>query len=326
MTANPSLRSYLGLALETTKGTPVAPTDFVPIVKDSFKPAEIIGALYDTGLRGSMAENYNYIQGRRHTEIDVAGPVFADTIGYVLASVLGDVTTTGATAPYTHTIALKNGTSGDAQPKALTLTDYYVANTRQFGGAQFHDFTLTFNADGQLEYTAKASAWPSTTTTAPTPSFSTVIPTAVWKGTVTIGGTNVAYAQSGTITMTRKVDPIFGISNTQGPYQIFMGGMTATGKITFVMEDDAELTRFLTNTQPALTLTWANGSGATATEVTATLSKGAYTAAVVERSADHVQVAVDINAIANTTDAGASAGYSPIKWTLKNAKTSGTYQ
>jgi len=207
MSANPSLRSYLGVALETTKGTPVAPTDFVPIIKDSFKPVDIISPLYDNGVRGSMAENYNYIQGRRHTEVDFGGPVFADTIGYWLASILGDVTTTGSTAPYTHTMALKNGTSGDAQPKALTVTDYYVANTRYNPGIQVHDFTLTFNADGQLEYTAKGSGFPSSTTTAPTPSFSTVTPTAVWTGTVSVGGSTIAYGQSGTVTLARKIDP-----------------------------------------------------------------------------------------------------------------------
>jgi hypothetical protein len=40
----------------------------------------------------------------------------------------------------------------------------------------------------------------------------------------------------------------------------------------------------------------------------------------------HVSITVDINAIANTTDAGSTAGFSPIKWTLQNAVVSGTYQ
>jgi hypothetical protein len=328
MAVQPSVKSYLGLALETTKGTAVTATDFVPITLNSFKPVEMINELFDKGIRGSMVENYNYVQGRRHTEIDFGGPVFADTIGYWLAGVLGDVTTTGSTAPYTHAIALKNsvGASGDAQPKALTITDYYSANTRQFPGCQAHDFELTFNADGMLEYTAKVTGYPSATTTAPAPSFSTVLPTQVWTGAVTIGGTSISNSTTGSLKLTRKVDPIFGIANTQAPYSVFVGALEVTGKITFVMENDTQLTNFLSNTQPALTFNWSTGTGATATQVAFTASKSAYTTGVVVRDKDYVEVTVEFNSLGNTTDVGTTAGYSPVKFTLQNAKPSGTYQ
>jgi hypothetical protein len=328
MAVQPSVKSYLGLALETTKGTAVTATDFVPITLNSFKPVEMINELLDKGIRGSMVEDYNYVQGRRHTEIDFGGPVFADTIGYWLASILGDVTTTGSTAPYTHAIALKNsvGASGDAQPKALTITDYYSANTRQFPGCQTHDFELTFNADGMLEYTAKVTGYPSATTTAPAPSFSTVLPTQVWTGAVTVGGTTVSNSTTGSVKLTRTVDPIFGIANTQAPYSVFVGALQVTGKITFVMENDTQLTNFLSNTQPALTFNWSTGSGATATQVSLTASKSAYTTGVVVRDKDYVEVTVEFNSLGNTTDVGTTAGYSPVKFTLQNAKPSGTYQ
>jgi hypothetical protein len=328
MAVQPSVKSYLGLALETTKGTAVTATDFVPITLNSFKPVEMINELLDKGIRGSMVENYNYVQGRRHTEIDFGGPVFADTIGYWLASILGDVTTTGSTAPYTHAIALKNsvGTSGDAQPKALTITDYYSANTRQFPGCQTHDFELTFNADGMLEYTAKVTGYPSATTTAPAPSFSTVLPTQVWTGTVSVGGTTVSNSTTGSLKLTRKVDPIFGVANTQAPYSVFVGSLEVTGKITFVMENDTQLTNFLSNTQPALTFNWSTGAGATATQVAFTASKSAYTTGVVLRDKDYVEVTVEFNGLGNTTDVGTTSGYSPVKFTLQNAKPSGTYQ
>ena len=328
MAVQPSVKSYLGLALETTKGTAVTATDFVPITLNSFKPVEMINELLDKGIRGSMVENYNYVQGRRHTEIDFGGPVFADTIGYWLASILGDVTTTGSTAPYTHAIALKNsvGASGDAQPKALTITDYYSANTRQFPGCQVHDFELTFNADGMLEYTAKVTGYPSATTTAPAPSFSTVLPTQVWTGAVTVGGTSISNSTTGSVKLTRKAEPIFGIANTQAPYSVFVGALEVTGKITFVMENDTQLTNFLSNTQPALTFNWSTGTGATATQVSLTATKSAYTTGVVVRDKDYVEVTVEFNSLGNTTDVGTTAGYSPVKFTLQNAKPSGTYQ
>jgi len=325
--AQNSVKSYLGVALETTKGTPVTATNFVPITLNTFKPVDVIAPLFDTGIRGSIVENYNYLQGRRNSTVEFGGAVFADTVGYWIAGILGDVATTG-TGPYTHVMAVKNevGSTTDAQPKALTITDFYAANTRQYPRCQITDFGLTFNADGMLEYTVKATGWASATTTAPTPSFSSVLPTQVWTGTVTIGGTQVGYVTTGTLDLSRTTDVIWGVAATQNPYQVFLGALTAKGKLTFVMQDDTELTRYITNTQPSLTVNFSTGSGSTATEVAFTLSKGAYTTGAIDRGTDHVTVSVDIEGLGNSTDAGATGGYSPVKFTLINALPSGTFQ
>lgn len=327
MSVQNSVRSYIGIAKEVTKGTVVAPTDFIPVAKDSLKPVDIVDPLYDTGLRGSNVVNYNYIQGRTRSTFDFGGAVFADTIGYGIAGVLGAVATTGASAPYTHTISLLNSlTSGtDTQPISYTLTDFYAVDVRSYPGCQFSDFSLKFNADGMLEYDAKTTGWQSSTVADPTPTFSTVLPTPVWRGTVSIGGSAVATAMEGSIEMTRGVTPIYGIANTQNPYQVFLGALEVTGNIKFVMENDDQLTNFLTNVQPAIVLNWAYGSGATEVQIQATLTKGAYTAAMIERGDDFVSVSIELNAQANTTDDGASGGFAPIKWVLKNAKPSGTY-
>jgi hypothetical protein len=320
MSVQASVRSYLGIAKEATKGTAVTPTDYIPVMASSLKPVDIIDPLYDEGLRGSNVKNYNYIPGRTRSTIDFGGSVFADTVGYGIAGLLGDVATVGASAPYTHTISLENSATAaaDAQPTSFTFTDFYSAAVRTYSGVQIHDFTMKFNADG--------TGWGSATASTPTPSFSTVLPTPVWQGTVTIGGSAVTNSMSGEIAMKRPVTPIYGISQTQNPYNIFVGPLEVTGKLEFVMEDNTELTRFLTNTQPAIVLNWAYGTGATAVQIQATLTKGAYTATAIDRGSDFVKISVDINGQGNTTDAGASAGYSPIKWVLKNAKASGTYQ
>jgi hypothetical protein len=327
MSVQNSVRSYIGIAKEETKGTVVAPTDFIPVSKDSLKPVDVVDPLYDTGLRGSNVLNYNYIQGRSRSTFDFGGAVFADTIGYGIAGVLGAVATTGASAPYTHTISLLNSLTSDVdtQPISYTLTDFYAVDVRSYPGCQFSDFSLKFNADGMLEYDTKTTGWASSTVADPTPTFSTVLPTPVWRGTVSIGGSAVATAMEGSIEMTRPVTPIYGISNTQNPYQVFLGALEVTGNIKFVMENDSQLINFLNNTQPAIVLNWAYGTGATAVQIQATITKGAYTAAVIERGDDFVSVAIELNAQANTTDDGASGGYAPIKWVLQNAKASGTY-
>jgi len=315
-------RSYIGLAKETTKGTPVTPTVYIPVIANSVKPQDIYGPLYDEGLRGSLVKNYNYIQGRANSTFDFSGAAFADTILYPIAGLLGEDVVTGASAPYTHTIAVKNSATAaaDAQPSAFTITDFYAANVRAYAGMQFHDFSLKFNADGLLEYDAKATGWVSATASTPTPSFSTILPTPVWYGTVSVAGTTISNSTTGNIDLKRPVTPIWGIANTQNPYQVFVGATEVTGKITFIMENDTQLTNYLTNTQPALVFNWSQGSGSSATQIQATMTKGAYTLAVIERSKDYVEVVVDLNAQGNLTDAG-TVGYSPIKWVVKNAVT-----
>jgi hypothetical protein len=327
MSVQQSVRSYLGIAKEITRGTAVAPTDFIPVMKDALKPGDIVDPLYDTGLRGSNVLNYNYIPGRTRSTVDFGGAVFADTVGYAIAGVLGSVATTGASAPFTHTISLFNSlaSGGDVQPISYTLTDFYAVDVRSYPGCQFSDFSLKFNADGMLEYDTKSTGFQSETVSDPTPTFSTVLPTPVWRGTVFIGGSAVSTAMTGNIDMTRPATPIYGISNTQDPYQVFLGPLEVTGKITFVMDNDSQLLNFLNNSQPEISLNWQYGAGASAVQIRAVLTKGAYTTGVIERGEDFVQVTVDINAQSNTTDAGSSGGFSPIKWTLQNAKPSGTY-
>jgi hypothetical protein len=326
--AKPSVRSYVGIAKEVTPGTPVSATDFIPLAKDSLKPVDIIAPLYDTGLRGSMAQNYNYIQGRRYTEIDLGGPVFADTIGYWLGGIMGSVVTTGGSAPYAHEITLKNATGigADAQPTSFTIEDMYVAENRYYPGCKVTTFTLNFNSEGMLEYTAKLMGFPSTTTAVASPSFSSVVPTPVWRGEVSIGGTVIGYTTDGSVTMTRASEAIFGINTDQGPYEIFVGALDSTGSFTFVMEDDDQLLNFLDNTQPVLNISFSQGAGASLTTVAFNVAKGAYTTGAIDRSADHVTVQVDFSAIATTADAGTTGGYAPIQWYLQNAVASGTYQ
>jgi hypothetical protein len=328
MTAQNSVRSYIGIAKETTKGTAVAPTSFIPVAVGKLKPVDVIDPLFDEGLRGSLVKNYNYIQGRVRSTFDFGGPVFPDTFGFAVAGLLGSVATTGSTAPYTHTVSLKNASAvgADAQPTSFTLTDFYAANVRAYAGCQIHDVNLSFTAEGLLDYDAKAHGFESATASTPTPSFSTVLPTPVWQATVSIGGSAVAYTVEGSINMSRPATPIYGISNTQNPYQIFVGALEVTGTLKFVMENDTELTRFLTNTQPAIVVNWTNGALANLTQIQATITKGAYTAAVIERSKDFVEVTVELNGQANTTDAGSTGGFAPIKWVLQNALASGTYQ
>lgn len=313
--------SFLGIAKETTLGTPVAATAFIPVDKPT--PKDALTLLQDKGLRGSMVEVYNEIAGPKHSTFDFGGDVFPDTVGWMLAGVLGDVTTTGAGAPYTHAMSVLN--NADGQPKSYTLTDYYATGTRQYAGAKFSELGFKFNGDSMLTYSAKATAFASNTTTVPTPSFTAIPPIAAWTGAVTLGGTAVTTVLDGEVTIKRPVTVIQPVAGSQNPGNLWSGPVSVDGKLTLVMEDDTQLTNYLTVVQPALDINFQSGTGASATQVKLHMTNVTYSAADIGRGKDYVEIAVSFSARANTTDIGASGGYSPIKATIQNAITSGTY-
>lgn len=329
--ALPRSRSYLGIAKETrpTPGsapTAVAATDFIPFT--SITPVDQIKYLDDKGMRGSMVDEYDVIQGTIHSEFEFGGDVFPDTIGYMVSGVLGEVATTGASAPYTHVINVLNSQASNGQPTTFTISDYYSlgsSSTRQFAGTQFESIDFKFSADALLTYTTKAKGYQSATATNPTPSFSAVTPVPSWSGVVTLNGSASTVLASGNCMIQRPVDPIFTIDGNQRPYQLFAGPVTANGSLTLVFESDTELGYYLNNSKPALDIDFLAGTGASTTEVKLHMTKCAFTLAKIERSKDYIELSVTYKALANTTDIGTSGGYSPIKVTLKNAKASGTY-
>lgn len=329
--ALPRSRSYLGIAKETrpTPGsapTAVAATDFIPFT--SLSVVDSINYLDDLGMRGSMVSEYDVVQGNIYSEVEIGGDVFADTVGYLVSGVLGDVVTTGASAPFTHVISTLNSQASNGQPPTFTLSDYYslgASSTRRYAGAQFESIDFKFTADQLLTYTAKAKAYQSATAANPTPSFSTVTPTPSWEGTTTLNASVSTLLSEGNCSIQRAVEPIWTVDGNQRPYQLFAGAVTVSGALTLILESDTELLLYLNNSKPALDIAWTHGTGATTQAITLHMSKCAFTVAKIERSKEYIELGVTYKGLANTSDAGASAGYSPVKVTLQNAKASGTY-
>lgn len=320
-------RSFLGIAKEATSGTPVAPTDYFPIEISKLKPEDHDIKIMDTASRGSNVKNYGSIKGRRWSTFAMGGPVFADMIGYFLAGILGECVTTGASAPYTHVISTLNSATAGAttQPKSFTITDYNAVVARAYPGMNVEEVTFTFTKDGLLEFDAKLTGWGSADAATPTATFSGVLPVATWLAVFSIAGTSISNMVDGSITIKRAASVIHTSNGSRDPWDIFLGPVEVSAKFTCIMEDETQYVHFQNNDTPAFSISWSDGAGATATQVQAVFTKGAYTTLVTDRSKDYIEVQFTIEAQANTTDKGVT-GMSPIKWTLQNAKVSGTYQ
>jgi hypothetical protein len=393
---SPSQLSYLGVAKEATRGTGVAPTAFLPV--KTITPEDVVKYLPVEVLQGAFPKTYGEVKGLQNTTFEMAGPVYADAIGYSLMGILGDVTTTAsrsvndgvttsgsttvtsataafvagdvgksisatgiptgavistrtsatavvissaATAtgsgltltvgpPQWHVGNVLNSTTSGGQPTAHTLTDFYGLTggtpARQYAGIQWHEVMLKFTAEGLLEHTSKGTGLvPSLQVAKPAQSFSTVLPTPSWTGLVTLGGTVQSLTADGDLTITRTMELIPALTGTNQYLQVWLGDIVVKGKLVAVVNDDTELTRMLTNTQPSLDLNFSQGTGATAQQVVLHMSKAAYLKAKPNRGKQWVAYDIEFEAVGNSTDVGSSGGFGVLTASLGNNLASGTF-
>ncbi|MFF5029248.1 phage tail tube protein [Streptomyces collinus] len=317
----PSHLSVLGVAKEVTAGTPVAATKWVPY--KTLTPKDDINLIQDQGQRGAPVDVFGLYAGQKGAELDLGGDVFADTIGWLLVSVLPDLTTTGASAPFSH--AFSTLCTGDTQPPSQTWTIFDPLGTWQYPGMQFSELGFKWNADGLFEWSAKGTGWAYQTTTSPTPSFTSVPPVANWNIVCQIAGTPT-FVQDGELTIKRNVTAIRGSAGTQNPYRIWTGDISVEGKVTLVMETTAQRTAFQAATVQSLDVAYTQGAAAAQNGLQLHCSQVAYTEGTPSYGKEYIELPVSFTAIGNTTDVGGSGGYSPIKATLTNAIASGTYK
>ena len=93
----PSHLATFSVGKEATPGTAVPPTQWIPW--KSLSPKDDVTLIEDTGQRGAPVNAFGIVQGQKGSELDFGGDVFADSIGFILQSLLPDMTTTGASAP-----------------------------------------------------------------------------------------------------------------------------------------------------------------------------------------------------------------------------------
>jgi hypothetical protein len=334
--ANPTLyssyRHFIAVSKETVQGTPVAPTVTMPV--DKFDPQDKPIFIEDNALRGSLTGPYNEVLGVSSSEFDVSGPAFFDTIGYLLANIFGDITETGSSAPYLHKFSTLN--TGTGQPSSLTITDWEgptpTVFARYYPGACLSELNLKGTpASSVVEFDAKGTSWPSVAAAGqPTSSPSAIPPQAAWQTKVGLAGTVVGQqiktVSDWEVDIKRELEVIYTGSNVQVPYFIMRGKLTVGGKLSIVAADLTPLTYMTANTQPQLQLIIDNGLvGAGQLALQIDIQQDAFTESKINFSKTAVGYDVTWNAVANTTNAGTSAGFSPASISLTNAIAASIY-
>lgn len=241
--------------------------------------------------------------------------------------------------PYTYQFALQNAgvTQSQlqtAQAHSLTVTDWsgVTASTgaRAYPGAMLSDLSFTIDPTKLLTFSAKATTWGSVAAAStPAVTISGLGPQAAWTAAVGIGGpasggTLVNNVQNLSVSLTRKLK-LYPTLSAKNPYIIRQGKFGITGKFSLVAADESALTNYLTNVQPQLQVVMSTGSGATTQKLQFDLQQVYYKTSSINRSSEAVGFDVDFTGIANTTNIGASGGFSPCLVTIQNAVAVGVY-
>lgn len=111
----PGAKTFLSVGLESTQGTPVAPTFTMP--GDAFDVEEKPNYIDDMSLTGDMAALYGTQPGGIHTEWQFNSPYFGDGSPFFLQNILGDLTEDG-----TYTGSGTTTLSSPAAAGATTIT------------------------------------------------------------------------------------------------------------------------------------------------------------------------------------------------------------
>lgn len=295
--------SYLGLALETTPGTAVAPSHFVPI--KTFKAGDEIKRIMDDGKRGVLAKDFGMYAATAMAQLEYEGQFYPDIPGYFLKCVMGTDTVTGTAAPYTHAFTLSN-----AQPPTLTMTDYEVAGTRQYAYGVVEELSLKWTAEGDLTYTTKMQSQQSSVLgTAPTQSYTAAAPFLGYEASLKINGATNLNLVGGDMMLKRMVKPTYGANNTQQFTRMNVGELEVSGKLTFDIQDYTEHNLYLQNNQYPTVITFTQGTNI----LTLQMSQMAVDKSTVDRSQEMVRVDMSYKGIYNATDGG------PVKISLQNS-------
>lgn len=293
---------WVGVARETVYGTAIATPDlYLPADTPVWHPE--LAELVDGALRGSMATQYQQLNGLRYDTVTFKTMFYLDSAFTLFREALGlpDVFT-GSSDPYTHKTSLQSGNGGQPAGTTVFWTDA-LGKTWQMAGAQVTSLKVTGSIDGLATLEVAYAGLPAVAITPPTNTPTTAKPWPSWNSTISIGGVAKSRYSSFSFTITRASEMIPTITGTQAPFAIFAGPVTVTGELDAVFEGstDIDLVAYLANTQPVLSVV-ISPAGDAVHSITLRCSQVAYTDAAPSGTNKWMELKATFNALANATD------------------------
>lgn len=140
-------RGALGIALESTRGTVVAPTYWVPYNSVSFDDKAVI--VDSEGAFGNIADTYESYVVKKFAEGEIEFDLDDKAIGVILAAVAGAAPSSAGSTNYTHTYTLSNTN----QHKSLSIYVQDPNLSRMYRLSMIDKFTIKIDREGLVKCT-----------------------------------------------------------------------------------------------------------------------------------------------------------------------------
>ena len=108
-------KGVLGIAVEASRGTAVAPTFWIPWTTMSYR--DVVEEAREEQAFGVLADSDSKFVTQKMAEGEIESQIHDKALGAVLTGVLGASPSTSGSNPYTHTYTLSNSN----QPKSVSL-------------------------------------------------------------------------------------------------------------------------------------------------------------------------------------------------------------
>jgi len=248
-------QGFLGVAIETTSGTYLAPVKFVPFESESLQYMQ--DTIWRRPIRQS-ADIVGAVDGNVHVEGDITMEAFEDVVAYMLRAGRNTYTKSGTTPNFSYDIV---GAPNAVPNKTLSIT--VVRNGIVFGytGCVINSFTLSIE-DGLLKFnpsilgrdeavqTLPTATWVATQTPYGAGKYSIEIPTA----------TQVFDCDNFEFSVDDSGEPQYRLKNTgRGAQFIAFGERTTSMSMARDFETRAEYDTFKALTAGSITLTASKG-------------------------------------------------------------------
>ena len=232
-------RGTLGIAIEATRGTPVAPTYWLPFVTMSF--FDRTETQREEQGMGNIADSDSIYVTMKMGEGDIESQLYDQALGYILTSLLGAAPSTSGSGTYTHTFTL----SSTNQAKTLSLYWQDPDRSYMFAFATVESLQITVEPTGIVAYTIHFKSKVAKNWATLTPSFTTLGSKFLHQHLQTRLAANVGALSAATAISLKNLDitinrnTIFdSVIGTVEPEDILGQALSVEGSLQLNLEDD----------------------------------------------------------------------------------------
>lgn len=259
-------RGQLGIAIESTRGTPVSPTFWVPDASLSFH--DVIEEAREEQGQGVIADSDAKYVVQKMGQGEVEAQIYDKALGVILSGLMGASPSTGGGPPYTHTYTLANTN----QHKAISLYWKDPDRSYMFALGMLDTLKISVAPNGLVQWTLGYMSKTAKDWASQTPSYTSL--GAKWlhqhlavKLASAVGGLSAATAISlKSLELNIEKNTVFdSVMGTVEPEDILNQQLSVSGSLELNLEDDTYRNYMLAGTYRAMELKLNGGTNSVLT-------------------------------------------------------------